>query len=219
MLPVFVLTLCAGPCLAATAQLQPNEINNVKVIKLQPGQSIGSLASSLRDDQFIEMPSGNKLSVAKLRAVQSAFVHAHQHAGAPKPEGFAILPAPKKAGVPIKPGETTAQILKRPDSDVVMFPSGRSASVAQIRKMAPWIQQHYGVNLTSASAGERPNLNGAAMKITSVADLAKIPKDTPASTVLESPKGTRITLGELRTAVANSKPKMLAPASKQGGAK
>lgn len=181
------------------------ELKKAEVIKLPPGQSFGSLSSTLTDDQIIEMPSGTRMKVGSIRALQVAFAKAKQRASVKAPAGFKILPAPAKPGVAIKPGETAAEILARPNSDVVTFPSGRTASVAQLKAMAPYIQKHYGVDLLHPGTSGRPNLNGKALLISSLEDLKKIPKDAPASTILETSKGTRITLGELRTAISNSK--------------
>ena len=206
---VFAMTTKAMPSEGATVLMHKGisaaELTKAQIIKLPPGQTFGSLSSTLSDDQIIEMPSGTRMRVGSVRALQASFAKARLHATTKAQQGFKILPPPKTSGVPIKADESAAEILARPPSDIVTFPSGRSASVAQLRVMVPYIKQHYGIDLLHPPSSGRPNLTGPAVMITSVDDLKKIPKNAPASTLLETPKGTRITLGELRTAMSNSK--------------
>lgn len=193
---------------AANYQLQANaqasDLAKATTIKLAPGQNLGKLALNLRDDQIIETANGRQYSVAKIRALQTAFAKARQHSLSRQAAGMPVLATPKIAGTPLKPGETSAQILARPNTDVVRFASGRSASVAQLRAMAPYIKQRYGVDLSNPS-NSRPNLNGNTIKISSVNDLKKLPRNTPANTVLESPSGTKVTLGEVRSTIATNR--------------
>lgn len=180
----------------------PVQVSKTPIIKLAPGQSLMTMESGLKDDQVIETASGTRMTVGRVRAMQAALTHARQKA--PAPAGFALLPLSKASPVSLTVGETSAQLLARPATQVVRFDSGRTASVAQLQAMVPYIQQHYGINLNNPSPGTRPPLTGPAIKINSVDDLKKLPANAPASTILESPSGTRVTLGEVRGTLANS---------------
>ena len=185
------------------------ELRRAKIVRITHDFHNADLAT-LRDDQMIETPSGRRVPVGKLRAIQQAIAQAK--ARPPAPEGFRILPAPTKPCTPPRSGETFAQILARPDTDVICMGKNNSAvSVAQLRLMQPYMERTRGVNL-SAAAPVRSALSGPATRITNNQQLATLLqtqlKNAPDSTILVNPKGERITLGSVRAAV-KAKPELL----------
>jgi len=176
-----------------------------QVVRVPAGVSAAQILS-LNDDQEIETPSGGRVKVGTYRRIRAMLADAKARAAANRVRAiqFAGLHAVKAQGVPRRPGETAAQMLARPSTDVVRLPSGRSVSVAQLKAIAPYVEKIYGVKL--GGAGGRPNLNGQATRINSVEDLKSLPRGAPDSMILESPKGTRVTLGELRKVLAAGQP-------------
>jgi hypothetical protein len=93
--------------------------------------------------------------------------------------------------------------LKRPDSDTVQMPSGRLATVGQIRFIQPIVEKRLGYKLTTLL--QQPSPTAPATRVdasTTVAQWKEI-LQKPDSTVVESPQGKRITVGELKQAVKN----------------
>ncbi|MBF8258914.1 MAG: hypothetical protein HW377_1288 [Actinobacteria bacterium] len=77
------------------------------------------------------------------------------------------------------------------------LPSGRLATVGQIKLVQPLIEKKIGRSLSSIP--KRASLSGPAVKVTAKSDWKEIIA-RPDGTVLESPDGTRITVGELKQA-------------------
>lgn len=171
------------------------DLKRAQIVRVSRGVRTADLAA-LKDDQLIETPSGARLSMGRLRAIQTAFAQARAHTAVRRTGEFAILPPAKQIGAPPKPGETAAEILARPPSDVIRLPSGHSITVAQLRLMVPYIKHHFGIDPTRAP--KRPGLTGPAAKVTKWTDLKLLPRNAPDDTIIESPSGTRITLGELK---------------------
>jgi len=94
-------------------------------------------------------------------------------------------------------GRDLCGILNRPDSDTVQLPSGRLATVGQIKFVQPYVEKRLGK--TFASLPQGPDLSGAAVKISAATTKdqwkALFQND---NTVLESPNGRRIAVGELK---------------------
>ena len=179
--------------------ISPSELSRAQVVRISHGVRAQDLAG-LRDDQFLETPSGSRVQVGRFRQLLSAVQQAQLRTSKPRHAEFAILPQAHGPGVPRRPGETAAQLLARPPTDVIKMKNGHTVSVAQLRLIAPYVQRKYGVDLSGA-ASSRPPLTGPATTIVSIDQLRSIPPSTPDSTVLVTPQGTRITLGELRAAL------------------
>ena len=180
------------PGIAAT------ETSRAAIVRVPRGIRAIDLAV-LRDDQVIQTPSGAQMRAGTLRAIRAAIATARQHTSVRRAGAFAILPAPTTRGTPPRPGETAAEILARPPTDVILLPSGHSITVAQLRLMAPYVERRYRVDLRRANY--RRLQSGPTIKIQSIADLKTLPRDTPDGTVLETPQGTRVTLGALKAAL------------------
>jgi hypothetical protein len=166
-----------------------------KIVRLSPGVGRAQILQ-LRDDQTIEMPSGRQLSVGSYRRLTDAFASAQSRGAARAAAPFAY--SKPAGGISLPAGETTAQLLKRPDSTVVRFPNGAVASVAQVKAMKPFVEQRYGVSLDAPAAAPPA---GAVLKVANLQSALSELKGKPDSTVLESPKGTRVTVGDLKLAL------------------
>ena len=196
------------PNVSRTVQWHPGvaavELQSAQIIRITPGFRRTDL-SALRDDQMIETPSGNRVAVRKLRFIQQAVAQARAKTAVRRQGAFKILPPTFAPCVKPAPGETAAQILARPPSDVICTPSGRSVSVAQLRLIAPTVQQRPQFRSIRALP-----MAGPAIPIASRQELrAQFHtnlKNAPDSTVLVSPKGTRVTIGQLKALLKSNAP-------------
>jgi hypothetical protein len=201
------------------------ELSAAHIIRIAPGFHNSDL-KLLRDDQLIQTPSGRTVRVGFLRAVQKTVAAANNarltrvHA-----DSFAILPQPKSPCDQLRAGVGLQQILVRPDSDVVCFPSGRRTTVAQIRAMIPYLQRTQHLNVTGATTEQRVNINVTPIVIHTSAELTSELngplRNSPDSTVLATPQGHQVTLGQLRSVLgAAARQRGLVPVTPQnGGAK
>ena len=167
-----------------------DEVRSAPIVRITPAFRAADLGV-MRDDQTIETPSGNRVPVARMRLIMNALAVARTRPMRAAP--FTILPRVLAPCTPPMAGESQAQLLARPPSDVICTPNGKGVSVAQLRLMAPYAASH------APRRGGR--LAADAVSFSNIADLrAKSAslRNAPDSTVLVSPKGTRITLGALR---------------------
>ncbi len=187
------------------------ELRDAKIVRIPKGVHIADLAG-LRDDQLIETPSGRRVSVKIVRRIENAFAAAKARPRATA--GFPILPPSTKPCSTPKPGETYAEILARPDSDVVCLGKDRSrgVSVAQLRPMISYLERTRGLTASGATPTQPSSPSGASIRISDNKQLATLLttklRDAPGSTILVSPNGRRITLNSVRAAV-KSKPEFL----------
>lgn len=174
------------------------------IVRVSAGMRTAQVLA-LHDDQVVETPSGHRMRVGEYRRLQAMFAGARARSMQQHAAPFAILPAPSERGTPRRPGESAAQLLARPPTDVIRLASGRSVSVAQLRAIAPYVQHRYHVDLMAAAPG-RPLLTGPATRVESLSQLKSVPRNAPDATILESPQGTRVTLGEIRAVLRAQRP-------------
>ena len=176
--------------------ISSGELASARVVQIPHGVRSADL-KGLRPDQVIETPSGNHLTVARLRKVQDLIATAVERHRTRRSGDFAILPRSSGPVQTLRPGETYRDALNRPPSDVVRLPSGRSISVAQLRLMADSLERRRRLELR----GPMPAPGGRLVLVKSASDITSLPRNTPDSTVLQMPSGQRVTLGALKAAV------------------
>ncbi len=183
------LLLTAGAAAAAPA-----------VVTFTPNMRVANLAGRPDTDQ-VEFPGGGRMSVGTLRRLEAA---------APKlrAPGTFRLPAalsarPAATGLRLSTSADLAAALKRSDNETVQLPSGRLATLGQIRFVQPQVEKALGRSLM---ASQRAAPSGPAVKVsgTTTADEWKAIFLKPDGTAIESPNGTRITVGELKQALRTS---------------
>lgn len=170
-------------------------VRNARILQLDKGVTTAQVLQ-LRDDQILETKSGRKMTVGSYRQIQQFLAAVRARSTMHREMSVPIFPAVHGAGVPIKLGETPQQILSRPDKEIIRLPSGGVVSSKQMKALVPYVERAYGVDLHAGP----PRLSGPAVKIKHPKDLKAL-KDAPDSTILESHKGTRTTLGDLRRAL------------------
>ncbi len=171
------------------------------IVKYTPNMTVKSLAGR-PDTDLVELRNGRRVSVGDLRRLDAAA----QKMRAPRVDRMpaALKVKPAATGTKIRNAADLAAALKLPDNTTVQLPSGRLATVGQIKLVQPLIEKRLGHSL--AMVQQRPNLTGPAIKInknTTRAQWEDILKK-PDATVLESPNGKRITVGEAKQYLAKN---------------
>ena len=184
-----LLPLAAG---AQSTALKSSVAAAPNIVKFGPNLSVAALAGR-PDTDLVEFSDGRRVRVGDVRRLEAAIQKARAA------HGPNLLPAlsrkPEPTGAPINNASDVAAALKRADQDTVVLPSGRHATVAQLRVAQVFAEKQKGRSTTAVSA--RPNLAGPAIKVTPQTDFKAL-MSKPDDTVLESPKGTRVTVGEIK---------------------
>ena len=195
------LTLCSAAqsnsSLAASGNVQAN------IIKITPGTS-SSVLVGRPDTDLIELPSGRKMQVGDLRQLSQISQELRSMPSKKISASALFKIKPKQKGFVVKNSSDLATALKRPENETIELPSGRRATVAQIKFLEPYIEKRLGHKLTQT---RRTDLTQNPIKVSSAADKTfwKSILKKPDNTVLEAPDGTRITVGELKQTLAADK--------------
>ncbi len=168
-----------------------------RIVKYTPNMHITDLAGR-PDTDFVELSSGRRVRVSDLRRLESI---AGKLRTAKGNLPMALKAKPADSGTRINNAADLSAALKRSDNETVQLPSGRFATVGQIKLVLPRVEQQIGHPLSTAP--KRPNLSGPTIKVSNGTTkdewMGIFQKQD--STVLESPNGTRITVGELKQAL------------------
>jgi hypothetical protein len=171
------------------------------IVKYTPNMTVKSLAGQ-PDTDLVELKNGRRVSVGDLRRLDVAA----QKMRAPKVDRMpAVLKVkPAATGIKINNAADLAAAFKLPDNATVKLPSGRLATVGQIKLVQPLVEKRIGHSLTMVV--QRPNLSGPSIKITKGTTRAQWEDilKKPDNTVLESPNGKRITVGEAKQYLAKN---------------
>ena len=171
------------------------QVRSARVVQLDKSATTSQVLQ-LKDEQMLETKSGRHMTVGSYRRIQQLLDSARTKNNLRREMAVPIFPAAHGSGVPIKFGETPQQLLARPDKEAIRLASGRVVSGKQMKALAPYVERAYGVDLHAGP----PTLAGRAVKIKHPKDLQAL-KGAPDSTIVESHKGTRTTLGALRHAL------------------
>ena len=188
---------------------------NPTIIKHTPNMPANALAGR-PDTDLIEFSDGSRARVRDIRRLTAAAQKMRAAVpGSRLPAALKIKPA--ATGTRLNTPADLASALKRPDTETVQLPSGRTATVGQIKLVQALVEKRLGRKLTDLP--QRPNRSGPAIKITAQPDRGAAEKywkdifQKPDSTVLENAKGARITVGELKQYFATrAKARPAAPA-------
>lgn len=182
---------------AATAQEKQDVAP--RVIKMTPGMTVTSLAGRA-DTDIVEFTGGRRLPVRDLRRLEA--IGKKLRTGGSRPVAPAFAARPAATGLPVKNRADLTAALKRPDGETIQLPSGKRLTVGQLRLLKPEVEKRLGRTLESTPGRTVPK--GPAIRLQPGADRPqwKALLQKPDSTVLESPNGKRITVGELKQALA-----------------
>ncbi|MBU1424081.1 MAG: hypothetical protein KKH12_06360 [Gammaproteobacteria bacterium] len=168
-------------------------------IHITPQMTVNSLAGRPATD-LVVLSNGRQISVGSLRELQAA----QQQMRTALPESRlapALKQQPAAKGTPIRTPADLAAALKRPGTDTVQFPSGRTATVDQLKFLQPKVEKRLGRKFfTQTSLAAPPiKITGATTQQDWVAILRK-----GDDTLLESPTGKLTTVGDLKQTLAKS---------------
>jgi hypothetical protein len=206
--PIFAVVALIGivtPASLPAAQLapQPAAVATPGIITFTPQMKMDSLAGRA-DTDIVAFPNGRQVRVRDLRRLEAA----KQKMQTPyvNPRSAALTVKPAATGKLLMSRADLLNALKLPDSDTVKLPSGQLVTIGQIKAVQPEVEKRLGRRLDAAAVP--PNLKGPAIKIstsTTKAEWEDLFRNKPDTTILESPNGKRITLGELRQQMPKKK--------------
>jgi len=167
------------------------------IIKYTKNLTIQHLNARPDDDQ-IELSNGKRIRLGDVRKfTKTAHKARTTPPGSLTPQAFKLKPSPT-GGFTVRSKADLDNVLKRPDTDTVVLPSGKRTTVAMLKLLQPQVDEQRRLRPPSATKTlQRPNLSGNAEKITAQTDWYSVLKK-PDNTVLENNKGKRITVGELK---------------------
>ncbi|MHB8835409.1 MAG: hypothetical protein ACYC9Y_06850 [Candidatus Methylomirabilia bacterium] len=210
MLLYTVLALFGAAMPAASPAAQPAPqiaaaVATPSIIPVTPQLTMSALAER-PDSDLVQLTNGRRINVGSLRRLKAAQVR--MQAALPGSRlAPALLQKPAATGTPVGSAAELAAALKRPGTDTVRFPSGRTATVDQIKFLQPFVEQRLGRSLSSQTL--RQSSSGAPIKITKATnkgDWLQILK-LPADTLLEAPDGRRMSVGALKLSLASPPPR------------
>ena len=185
---------------------QPTE----PIIRFTRTESPGFLAGRPDGDR-VELQDGRRLKIGDIRRLTSLTQKARAATpGSRMPQALKLKPSAK--GAPLISSDDLAAALSRPDSETLQLPSGKTMTVGLLKLVREDVERQLGRSLTSTTA--RPDLSGPAVRVQSGTDWKNI-LQRPDNTVLESPGGKRITVGELKQVLADSAKTPAPPMRKQ----
>jgi len=185
--------------MAVTNDATAEQATRDRILKYTPNLRTTDLAGR-PDTDFLELSNGHRMRLGDVRRLTATAQKMRSAApGSRLPAALKMKPA--ATGIRVNNAADLAAALKRSDNETVQLPSGRLATVGQIKLVQPLVEKRLGRKLTAVPS--RPNLAGPAIKISksTTKDELKGIFQKPDSTVLESPNGTRITVGELKQAL------------------
>lgn len=150
------------------------------------------------DGVRVELQDGRRLKVGDIRRLTTLTRKAREATpGSRMPQALKLKPAAQ--GTPVRNADDIAAALERPDGDTLQLPSGKTMTVGLLKLVREDVERRLGRSLTAGKV--RPDLSGPAVKVQSGTDWKNI-LQRPDDTVLESPGGKRITVGELKQVLA-----------------
>jgi hypothetical protein len=197
---------CAALCLggAQAASLQPSATPLQLSAAGQPPVTLAHLRT-LPPDTPLRTAGGRVVTARQMIAMTDAIRSAANRPRVPSETGFSRPQGP--ATIELSRGSYLPAVMNRPANDVVQLPNGPKVTVADLKRLDSVMQRWKGHGIVAQAPAGRPSLTGPAVMVHNTHDLAGL-QGKPDSTVLENPKGVRVTLGELRAqAKATAVPK------------
>ncbi len=200
LMAVLLIIAMSTPGFAAGERPAQGASANANVIKYKPGLKTQDLAGR-PDSDVVQLSNGKTISVGKWRQLDALAKKLRAPRVDRTPAALKVTQAQLNAR-PVKMKLNNASdisaALKIPDDNaVVQLPSGKRATVGQIKLVQPFVERKLGMKLSTIPS--RAVMTGPAVHVdknTPVSEWQKISK-MPDNTVLEA-NGARITIGEFR---------------------
>jgi len=200
-MPYVVFTLVGVILSASSLPAQEVVKPNASIIKISPQVTMQSLATRPGTD-LVELSNGRRMSLKSLRRLQSLQMKMR----AAQPESRlapAFKQSPAATGTLIKSAADLSAALKRPGTDTVQFPSGRTATVDQIKFLQPLVEERLGRKLSTPPPQSRSPRSIKITDRTTRKDWENIFRQ-PDDTLLESPSGRLTTVGAIKQYLAET---------------
>jgi len=140
-----VLGWC-GPLLAAEPAARASASADPHVVKFSQNMPAAALVGR-PDSDFLELSNGRRLRLGDLRRLTAKLRAARATPVRPLPLGLVAQPA--ATGTPVKNAADLAAALQLPETQTVVLPSGRRATVALIKLLQPQVEKQLGRRLTA----------------------------------------------------------------------
>jgi hypothetical protein len=194
-----------GTHAAAAAPGGPN------VLKFSPNLTRSAVLAR-PDTDLVEFSDGKRMRVGELRKLDAAA----QRMRAAKPTRSlppGLKTPPAATGRLVQNRADLAAALRHPGNETLQLPLGRLVTADQLRFVQPEVEKRLGRRLSDAAP--QPRRDGPAIKVNAQTDWREMLK-RPDSTILESPSGKRVTVGEIKQSIAKSRERA-APENLRGG--
>lgn len=207
---LLLASTCSLPALALEPPAMPAGLQYAApgVIKLNRNLPPNALQGKA-DTELVELSNGKRMKVGDIRRL-SSFAQKNRSL-APKalePQALKLRPA-TTGGIALRSKNDLQAAMQRPDSETVVLPSGKRTTVGMLKLVQPQVEERR--KQVRPTSKPRPDLSGPAIKVNAATDWYALLKQ-PDSTILETSRGKRITLGELKqTLAASGKQPLAAP--------
>ncbi len=135
-----------GTLLAADNATRASASADPHVVRFSPTMPASALAGR-PDSDFLELSNGRRLRLGDLRRLTATLRAVRTTPVRPLP--LALVAQPAATGTPVKNAADLAAALQLPDTQTVVLPSGRRATVALIKLLQPQVEKQLGRRLTS----------------------------------------------------------------------
>lgn len=179
---ICVLTFAAGLCCTPAFAAD--------VIRYTPGMK-PELLRVQPDSAMLVFPNGKQMSLGELRRLTTLGKQMRSTARKPLPPALAARAAAR--GTRVSSADDLRAALARPDSDTIELPSGRRMTVSQLKFVMPQVERALGRPLGAAGAG-----NDRVIQVDTRSDWKTI-LQMPDATLLQTPNGTRVTVGDIKS--------------------
>jgi hypothetical protein len=181
-----ILSLPFGGAVAADATAS-------RVIRYTPGMKADALRG-LPDSTLVTLSSGRQVSLGQVRQLRALGQRMRSTVRKPLPP--ALLARAAARGTRVANSDDLRAALSRPDSDTIELPSGRRMTVGQLKFVMPQVEQALGRPLGPGLAASTARV----LPVDSRSDWKSI-LQMPDTTLLQTPKGTRVTVGDIKQAL------------------
>ena len=182
-----ILSLSFGSAFAADATAS-------RVIRYTPGMQADALRGQ-PDSAMVMFPSGKQMSLGQIRQLKA--LGQRMRTTVRKPLPAPLLARPAARGTRVATTDELRAALSRPDSDTIELPSGRRMTVGQLKFVMPQVEQALGRPLGAGGAAASP---ARVLPVDSRSDWKSI-LQMPDTTLLQTPNGTRVTVGDIKQAL------------------
>ncbi len=199
LIPVLILLVTSNNLQAnqEKRQFQKKISSSTKVFKLTP-QTVESALWRLKDTDIIELSGGKQISMKRFRSFAAFAKKLKSARKTRKPFAKSLRLKPATTGIRVSSLADLQTTLTKDDNVTVQLPSGRVATVAQIKFLQPLLEKRLGKKISGFDGRQGDRQEIIKLKGSTDKKYWKEILTKPEDTVLESPQGRRFTVGELK---------------------